>query len=87
MINPKPPSGPLPIVRNVNIINVSGSVENVGDMTGLADSPISHVRFVNSDIRASGTGLILRDVVGLDLDGLTIEVPEGVEPIVYPDRE
>jgi len=28
-------------------------------------------------------GLILRDVVNLDLDGLKFEVPEGVEPIVF----
>jgi polygalacturonase len=84
MVNPKPPSDPLPIVRNVNIINVSGTVETVGDMTGLEDSPISNVRFENSEIKASGAGLILRDVVDLDLDGLTIEVPEGVEPIVLP---
>lgn len=83
MVDPKPPSDPLPIVRNVNIINVFGTVENVGDMTGLEDSPISNVRFENTDIKASGAGLILRDVVDLDLDGLTIEPPEGVEPIVH----
>ncbi len=43
----KPPSNPLPVVRNVRIINVSGTTNHVGDMRGLKDSPIRNVSFQN----------------------------------------
>jgi polygalacturonase len=76
----KPPSDPLPVVRNVKIINVSGTTRNVGDMHGLEDSPIVNVSFENCDIRAQ-RGLVLENVRDLDLSGLTIEVAEG-EPII-----
>lgn len=72
----KPPSDPLPVVRNVKIINVSGTVERVGDMTGLEDSPIQNVTFENCRIKAK-TGFVLKNVEGLDLSGLEIEVEEG----------
>ncbi len=80
MVNPKPPSDPLPVVRNVKIINVSGSTRNVGDMHGLEDSPIENVTFENCKIKAD-KGFVLENVKGLDLSGLTIEVAEG-EPII-----
>jgi polygalacturonase len=76
----KPPSDPLPVVRNVKIINVSGTTQNVGDMHGLKDSPIVNVSFENCHIKAQ-RGLVLENVRDLDLSGLTIEVAEG-EPIV-----
>lgn len=76
----KPPSDPLPVVRNVKIINVSGTTRNVGDMHGLEDSPIVNVSFENCHIKAQ-RGLVLENVRDLDLSGLTIEVTEG-EPII-----
>jgi exo-poly-alpha-galacturonosidase len=72
----KPPSDPLPVVRNVKIINVSGTVDKVGDMYGLDDSPIENVIFENCTINAK-TGFILENVKGLDLSRLTIQVEEG----------
>lgn len=72
----KPPSDPLPIVRNVNIINVSGTVENAGFMRGLEGSPIENVVFENCNIQAK-RGLELENVKNLDLSGLTITVEEG----------
>ncbi len=72
----KPPSDPLPVVRNVKIINVSGTVDKVGDMYGLKDSPIENVIFENCTINAK-TGFKLENVKGLDLSGLTIQVEEG----------
>jgi exo-poly-alpha-galacturonosidase len=75
----KPPSDPLPVVRNVKIINVSGTTGYVGDMHGLKDSPITNVSFENCHIKAK-RGLVLENVRDLDLSGLTIEVEEG-EPI------
>ncbi len=72
----KPPSDPLPVVRNVKIINVSGTVDKVGDMYGLDESPIENVVFENCKINAK-TGFIVENVKGLDLSGLTINVEEG----------
>jgi polygalacturonase len=76
MVNPKPPSDPLPVVRNVKIINVSGTTRNVGDMHGLEDSPIRNVTFENCHIKAQ-RGFVLENVEELDLSGLKIEVEQG----------
>jgi len=76
----KPPSDPLPVVRNVRIINVSGTTDHVGDMRGLKDSPIRNVSFQNCHIKAR-RGFLLENVQDLDLLGLAIEVEEG-EPII-----
>lgn len=81
MVNPKPASDPLPVFRNVKIINVSGTAANVGDMHGLKDSPIRNVVFENCDITAK-RGFVLNNVEGLDLSGLKIQVSEG-EPIIW----
>ncbi len=48
----KPPSDPLPVVRNVRIINVSGTTDYVGDMHGLEDSFITNVSFQSCHIKA-----------------------------------
>lgn len=76
MVNPKPPADPLPIVRNVRIINVSGTVTVVGDMSGLAGSPIRGVIFENCNIKAEQP-FVLHHVEDLDLSGLQIEIAEG----------
>ena len=83
MVNPRPPADPLPVVRNVRIIDVTGTTANVGDMTGLDDSPILNVVFENCRIHATESGLILRNIEDIDLSGLAINVPEGVEPVIY----
>jgi polygalacturonase len=85
MVNPKPPADPLPVVRNVKIINVSGTTANVGDMAGLADSPITNVTFENCHVKAE-RGFVLQNVKDVDLSGLTIEVEQG-EPIVRKDGQ
>ncbi len=72
----KPPSDPLPVVRNVKIINVSGTVKSVGDMHGLKDSPIRNVTFENCKIKAQ-KGFTLENVEDVDLSGLSIEVEQG----------
>jgi exo-poly-alpha-galacturonosidase len=72
----KPPSDPLPVVRNIKIINVSGTVGSAGFMRGLPKSPIEKVTFENCKIKAK-TGLRLENVEGLDLSGLDISVEEG----------
>jgi polygalacturonase len=81
MVNPKPPFYPLPVFRNVRIINVNGTVANVGDMHGLKDSPVRNVIFENCNITAK-KGFVLDNVEELDLSGLKIQVSEG-EPIIW----
>jgi polygalacturonase len=76
MVNPKPPSDPLPVVRNIRIINVTGTVRAVGDMTGLEGSPIRNVTFENCHIQA-GRPFVLRHVEDVDLSGLHIDIPGG----------
>ncbi|WP_340113231.1 glycoside hydrolase family 28 protein [Maribellus mangrovi] len=72
----KPPSDPLPVVRNIKIINVSGTVGDAGFMHGLKESPIENVTFENCSIKAK-KGLLLDNVKNLDLSGLKISVEEG----------
>jgi len=84
MVNPKPPSDPLPVVRNVKIINVSGTTRLVGDMHGLKDSPISSVTFENCHITAQ-RGFTIDNVVDLDLSGLAITVEQGESIIIRRD--
>lgn len=81
----KPPSDPLPVVRDVKIINVSGTVDKVGDMYGLEDSPIKNVVFENCMINAK-TGFKVENVTDLDLSGLKINVEEG-EAIIQKNVE
>ena len=72
----KPPSDPLPVVRDIKIINVSGTVDKVGDMYGLNDSPIDGILFENCTINAK-SGFKVENVKRLDISGLTIHVEEG----------
>jgi hypothetical protein len=81
----KPPSDPLPVVRNVKIINVSGTVNTVGEICGLEDSPIQGVIFENCTVSAR-RGLTLKYAKELELSGLDIQVREG-EPIVLINAE
>ena len=72
----KPASDPLPVVRNVKIINVSGTVESVGYFHGLEESPVEGITFQDCHIQAQ-TGLILENVKNIDLSGLEITVEKG----------
>lgn len=81
MVNPKPASDPLPVFRNVKIINVSGTADNVGDMHGLKESPIRNVVFENCNITAK-RGFVLDNVFEPNLAGLKIRVTES-EPIIW----
>jgi polygalacturonase len=74
-----PPAKVLPVVRNVTIRNVTGTVKSVGMMHGLVDSPIENVKFENCKITAQ-RGFVMENARKVDLSGLTIEVKEG-EPI------
>src|ERR1039457_3642801 len=75
-----PPAKVLPVVRNVTIRNISGTVNSVGMMHGLVDSPIENVKFESCKITAQ-KGFVMENARKVDLSGLTVEVKEG-EPIV-----
>jgi polygalacturonase len=74
-----PPAKVLPVVRNVTIRNVTGTVRSVGMMHGLADSPIENVKFENCKITAQ-RGFVMENARKVDLSGLTVDVKEG-EPV------
>jgi len=63
-------------VRNVRIINVTGDVQSVGVIHGLADSPIRGVDFENCKITAQ-KGFRLDHARNVDLSRLQLEVKEG----------
>lgn len=77
----KPPSKILPIVRNVKLINVSGTVATIGDMHGLDGSPITNVVFKDCVLTAN-KGFTLDKVEQVDLSGLKANVKEG-EKVIY----
>jgi polygalacturonase len=64
-----PPAKVLPVVRNVRIINVTGDVQSVGVIHGLADSPIRDIHFVNCKISAQ-KGFKLEHARNVDMAGL-----------------
>jgi polygalacturonase len=71
-----PPAKVLPIVRNVTIRNVRGTVRTVGVMHGLAGSPIRNVKFEKCDITAD-KGLVIENARNVDLSGLKLTVKNG----------
>jgi exo-poly-alpha-galacturonosidase len=72
----KPPAKVLPLVRNVRLINVSGTVKTVGDIHGLEGSPIQGVTFSNCKLTAD-KGLLIEHARNVDLSGLKATVKEG----------
>ena len=80
-----PPSKVLPIVRNVTIRNVTGTVKTVGIMHGLAGSPIRNVKFEKCNITAD-RGFVIENVRNVDLSGLKLTVKNG-DPITKKNVE
>ena len=77
MVQPiAPPAKVLPVVRNVKIINVSGDVNTVGVIHGLAGSPIQNIKFENCKITAQ-RGFRLEHARNVDLAGLDLTVSGG----------
>ena len=80
-----PPAKVLPIVRNVTIRNVTGTVKTVGIMHGLAGSPIRNVKFEKCNITAD-RGFVIENVRNVDLSGLKLTVKNG-DPITKKNVE
>jgi len=86
MVGPRlPDSNPLPVMRNIKIVNVSGDVMSVGAIHGLAGSPIQGVTFTNCKITAD-RGFRLDHARNVDLKGLAITVKQG-DPVMTTDVE
>jgi polygalacturonase len=78
-----PPAKVLTVVRNVRLINFSGTAQSGGVMHGLKGSPIQDVKFENCKVTAQ-RGLVLENVKDPDLSGLELKVAEG-ESIIRQD--
>jgi polygalacturonase len=86
MVGPRlPDSNPLPVMRNIKIINVTGDVRSVGNIHGLPGSPIQGVTFENCNITAD-SGFRLDNARSVDLKGLTIKVKQG-DPVTTTNVE
>ncbi len=72
----KPPAKILPVVRNVRLINVHGTVKSIGDIRGLPGSPIQGVTFKKCRLKAE-RGLVIEHARGVDLSGLLATVQQG----------
>ncbi|UOG76583.1 glycoside hydrolase family 28 protein [Hymenobacter tibetensis] len=71
-----PPASVLPVVRNVKLINITGTVNSAGRIHGLENSPIENVSFTGCVLTAQ-KGLVVENVRGLDTGGLKLTVAEG----------
>jgi polygalacturonase len=80
-----PPAKVLPVVRNVTIRNITGTVQSVGVMHGLSGSPILNVKFEKCDIKAD-KGFVMENARNVDLSGLKIAVKSG-DPITKKNVE
>jgi polygalacturonase len=78
-----PPAAVLTVVRNVRLVNFSGTAASGGVLYGLKNSPIRGVKFENCKMTVQ-RGLVLENVKDLDLSGLELKVAEG-EPIIRRD--
>jgi polygalacturonase len=78
-----PPAKVLTDVRNVRLLDFTGTAQSLGVMNGLSASPIHDVKFKHCRITAQ-RGLTLANVKDLDLTGLPATVAEGAA-IVYRD--
>jgi len=76
-----PPSNPLPVVKDVELINVHGTAKSAGSLQGLKGSPITNVKFTNCKVEAQ-TGLRMTDVKDVDYSGLNLKVSEGEKMII-----
>ncbi|HEY4329084.1 MAG TPA: glycoside hydrolase family 28 protein [Phycisphaerae bacterium] len=71
-------SGPhMPtVVKNVYIINVTGSARSGGSILGLVDSPITNILFKDCDLKAN-SAVRLSNTANLDTTGLKLTLPNG----------
>jgi polygalacturonase len=80
MVGPIQPPAKIPTeVRNVKLINITGTANSVGSFHGTADDPITGVTFTGCEITAP-RGLTLEHTRDVDTSGLKINGVTG-DPI------
>ena len=80
MVGPiQPPAKVLTEVRNVKLINITGTANSVGSFHGTAADPITGVKFTGCEITAQ-RGLTLEHTRDVDMSGLKINGVTG-DPI------
>lgn len=83
MVEDYPDYNPRTVLRNIKVINVSGTVKNVGEILGDPAAPIQEgaFHFENCNLVASQRGLSLANVDQQDFSGINITVPDGQQAI------
>jgi polygalacturonase len=81
-----PPIAPaakvLTAVRNIRLVNYTGTAQSVGIIRGFKDSPITDVTFDHCQITAQ-RGLTMENVQNVDPTGLNLTVADG-PPVLHP---
>jgi polygalacturonase len=76
-----PPAQVLTVVRNVRLINFSGTAQEGGVMFGLPEGPLQDIKFENCKLTTQ-RGLVYDNVTTPDFSGLELSVATG-EPIIH----
>lgn len=79
-----PPAKVLTVVRNVRLINFSGTAQTGGVILGMKESPIQDLEIENCHLTAQ-RGLVVANVQAPDFSGLDLKVAEG-EPLIHRDE-
>jgi polygalacturonase len=82
----KPITATTPIVRNVQIINVTvAGAKRAGEIIGLPEAPVTSVLLDNVRIKADG-GMTIQDAKAVELRDVRI-MPQKGEPLTVTDAE
>jgi polygalacturonase len=82
----RPITATTPIVRNVQIINVTvDGAKRAGEIIGLPEAPVTNLLLDNVKIK-SGTGMTIQDAKAVELRGVQI-TPRTGEPMIVTDAE
>jgi polygalacturonase len=77
-----PPAKVLTMLRNVRIINLTGTAQSAGLIRGFKEDPIQDLGFEHCQLTAQ-RGLVVVNAPDPDRSGLEIKVAEG-DPIIHP---
>ena len=80
MVEDYEPFFPRTVLRNIRVINVSGTARTVGTISGDPAAPIPEGTFIFDGCRIKADkGLMLSNVGQRNFDGLEVQLPEGEE--------
>lgn len=78
MVEDYEPFFPRTVLRNIKVINVSGTARSVGTISGDPAAPIPEGTFIFDGCRIKADkGLMLSNVGQRNFDGLEVQLPEG----------